>query len=110
MQVVGGRKKFIAQFNRGWSRDFMPRMGKNKSFCQEDVFKFSWMERQEELLFSVASGEKSNAELVLSAAVPDCALLIAINVRHCLSIYSTMNSHRINNCLYENVMTHGANS
>ncbi|XP_050147958.1 GDP-L-galactose phosphorylase 1-like isoform X2 [Malus sylvestris] len=79
IKVVRGRKKFIAQFNEGWSRDFMPRMGKNISFCQEDMFKFSWMERQEELLFSVASGEKSNAELVLSAAVPDCALLIAIN-------------------------------
>ncbi|XP_009362225.2 GDP-L-galactose phosphorylase 2 [Pyrus x bretschneideri] len=80
IKLVGGRKKFIAQFNEGWSRDFMPRMGKNTSFCQEDLFKFSWMERHEELLFSVASGEKSNAELVLSAAVPDCALLIAINV------------------------------
>ncbi|KAB2601550.1 GDP-L-galactose phosphorylase 2-like [Pyrus ussuriensis x Pyrus communis] len=79
IKVIGGRKKFIAQFNEGWSRDFIPSMGKNKNFCQEDAFKFSWMERQEELLFCVSSGEKSNPELVLSAAVPDCALLIAIN-------------------------------
>ncbi|PQM37363.1 GDP-L-galactose phosphorylase 1 [Prunus yedoensis var. nudiflora] len=42
IKVIGGRRKFIAQFNEGWSRDFKP-------------------------------------ELVLSAAVPDCGLLITIN-------------------------------
>lgn len=79
MQVIGGRRKFIAQFNEGWSADYIPKLGN-----QEDVFEFSWMERQEELLFSVASGEKSNPELILAAAVPDSALLITINVRQCL--------------------------
>lgn len=87
MQVIGGRRKFIAQFNEGWSRDCMPKLGKNKIPHQKDVFEFSWMERQEELLFCVASGEKLNPELVLSAAVPDCGLLITINVRHCLSFF-----------------------
>ncbi|XP_008225605.1 PREDICTED: GDP-L-galactose phosphorylase 1-like isoform X3 [Prunus mume] len=79
IKVIGGRRKFIAQFNEGWSRDCMPKLGKNKIRHQKDVFEFSWMERQEELLFCVASGEKLNPELVLSAAVPDCGLLITIN-------------------------------
>lgn len=79
IKVIGGRRKFIAQFNEGWSRDCMPKLGKNKIRDQKDVFEFSWMERQEELLFCVASGEKLNPELVLSAAVPDCGLLITIN-------------------------------
>lgn len=74
IKVIGGRRKFIAQFNEGWNADCIPQLGN-----QEDVFEFSWMERQEELLFSVASGEKSNPELILAAAVPDSALLITIN-------------------------------
>ncbi|KAM5587459.1 GDP-L-galactose phosphorylase 1 [Rosa sericea] len=77
IKVIDGRRKFIAQFNEGWGTDCIPKLGKSK--ISQGLFEFSWMDRQEELLFSVARGEQSNPELVLAADVPDSALLITVN-------------------------------
>ncbi|XP_050370020.1 GDP-L-galactose phosphorylase 1-like [Argentina anserina] len=77
IKVIGGRRKFIAQFNERWSADCVPKPGRSK--IGRGVFEL-WMDCQEELLFSVARGAESSPELVLAADVPDSALLITVNV------------------------------
>nr|XP_011460643.1 PREDICTED: GDP-L-galactose phosphorylase 1-like isoform X2 [Fragaria vesca subsp. vesca] len=77
IKVIGGRRKFIAQLNEGWSKDCIPKLGRSKT--GRGVFDFGWMDSQEELLFSVARGGQSRPELVLATDVPDSALLITVN-------------------------------
>lgn len=53
----------------------------DKAFHQQDEFQFNPMQHHDELLFCVTSSEKTNPELITSAAVPDYAFLIFVNVR-----------------------------
>ena len=81
IQGIEGRRKFLAQLNEGWNLDHFPKLGEKKTFRQEDVLQFNSMKQHNELLFCVASSEKTNPELIPSADVPDNAFLIFINVR-----------------------------
>lgn len=81
MQVICGRRKFLAQLNEGWGVNYMPKHEEKKICSQGDPPVFKWMKHHEELLFCVASGEMLKPELIPSAAVPDGAVLIIINVR-----------------------------
>lgn len=81
MQVICGQRKFLAQLNEEWGINYMPKHEEKKICSQGDLPAFKWTKHHEELLFCVASGEMLKPELIPSAAVPDGAILIIINVR-----------------------------
>lgn len=60
----------------------------NKAFQQEGVFELNSMKQHDKLLLCVASSEKkSTPELIASAAVPNDAMFIFINVRFGLELF-----------------------
>lgn len=81
MQVIFGKRKFIAQLNERLGMDYVPKPEPDKICGQGNLSEFQWTKHQEEFLFYVACGEMAISELIPSAAMPDGALLIIINVR-----------------------------
>lgn len=81
MQVIFGRRQFIAQLNERLGMDYVPKLKSDKICGQGNFSEFQWTKHQEESLFYVASGEMAIPELIPSAAMPDGAVLIIINVR-----------------------------
>ncbi|KAK9267464.1 hypothetical protein L1049_009890 [Liquidambar formosana] len=79
IKVIGGKRKFLAQLNKGWNMDCFPVPEENNVCHKGRPFVFNWMKDHEELLFCVAHGEKANPELIPAAAVPNGAILILIN-------------------------------
>ncbi|KAK1561797.1 hypothetical protein Q3G72_000714 [Acer saccharum] len=79
IKVISGRRKFLAQLNEGWNMDCLPKAEDNKICQQIDPFIFHCMNHDEEILFCVASSEKTNSEIIPEATVPNGAILIIIN-------------------------------
>jgi GDP-L-galactose phosphorylase len=83
MQVICGKRKFLAQLNERLGMHFVPKPEEDKICGQGEggLSVLKLMKHQEELLFCVASGEMAQPELISAAAIPDGAVLIIINVR-----------------------------
>ncbi|XP_057995843.1 GDP-L-galactose phosphorylase 1 isoform X2 [Hevea brasiliensis] len=80
IKVIRGRRKFLAQLNSDRSMDGLQDLKKHKMCHQEDVLVFEQTKHCEELLFCITNGDKADSELIPSAAVPNDAILIVINV------------------------------
>ncbi|KAK4858446.1 hypothetical protein QYF36_016487 [Acer negundo] len=81
IEVISGRVKFLTQLKEGWNMDYLSKAEDNKACQQIDPFIFYCKNHDEELLFCVASSEKAKSEIITAATVPNCAILIIINVR-----------------------------
>ncbi|KAA8519354.1 hypothetical protein F0562_013610 [Nyssa sinensis] len=79
IKLIGGRRKFLAQLNEQWNKDYLTEPDNNKVCYQGDPFICNWMKHHEELLFCAASGEKADPELIPAAAVPHGAIFVILN-------------------------------
>ncbi|KAJ4980822.1 hypothetical protein NE237_031659 [Protea cynaroides] len=71
LKVIDGRRKFVAQLNEGWNLN---------NFLKQNPLTYRCMKmHSERLLFGIASGEKTNPEIIHSATVPDDASLVVVN-------------------------------
>ncbi|XP_031249525.1 GDP-L-galactose phosphorylase 2-like isoform X1 [Pistacia vera] len=79
VKVISGRGKFLAQLTEEWSMDCLSKAEDSKVCHQRDSFLFHRINHHEELLFCVASSDKTNSEFIPLAAVPNGAILIIVN-------------------------------
>ncbi|KAK8488130.1 hypothetical protein V6N11_029883 [Hibiscus sabdariffa] len=79
IKVVTGNMKFLSQLNEGQITDHQSKSEGN-TLHEFNPLVFDCMKHPEELLFCLASSKKAKSELTPSASVPDCAVLVIINV------------------------------
>lgn len=80
MQVISGKRKFLAQLNEGLDIDSLPDSTGDKILVSRRSFTFSCLKCNRELLFCLANGEKENAELILATSAPSDGIMILTNV------------------------------
>ncbi|OAY31578.1 GDP-L-galactose phosphorylase 1 isoform X1 [Manihot esculenta] len=80
IKVIRGRRKFLAQLNSDGGIDCLQDPDKHKMCHQKDLPVFDQTKHCEELLFCITNSDKADSELIPSAAVPNGAILIVINV------------------------------
>lgn len=81
LQVIVGRRKFLAQLNESWINSSLSEHEEKRRCDQGSLVQTNWFKRQEELLFCISSGENTEPELISAALVPNCSFLVIINVR-----------------------------
>lgn len=80
--MIVGRRKFLAQLNESWISSPLSEEDGDKRRCdQGSLAQTNCFKRQEELLFCISSGENTEPELISAALVPNCSVLVIINVR-----------------------------
>ncbi|KAF2317897.1 hypothetical protein GH714_041217 [Hevea brasiliensis] len=80
IKIIRGRRKFLAQLNNDWGMECFKDPEKLKMCHEEDTLVFDRTKHCEELLFCITNSDKADSELIPSAAVPNDAILIVINV------------------------------